>query len=262
MTMAGDDAPVTPANGEPTIVKQSMMRAWQFGYATAIGVAAGFQCRKTLFSQTVTAEKIHHVGHAVARHLMPHGQGGAIFTRGHVDLRFVARGQPDGLAEMVRVKMSDHNPAHAPPLGRQDVRPTGARGVVAEAGVDQREVLPVVEQPQVDVVERVEREWHTHPRYTVRNAHRLTRSGNVGKGIFDRGMLHGSSPERRRPAWAGDCGAVKDGNGETRETAAAIQAQPPMVTAMVGNGSKWHTVRMWMRCVDQDRFIAAHPASG
>src|SRR5690554_7728985 len=59
MAMTDNDAPVTPANGEPTLVKQSMMRARQFGYAMAIGVAAGFQCLKTLFSQTVTAEIIH-----------------------------------------------------------------------------------------------------------------------------------------------------------------------------------------------------------
>jgi hypothetical protein len=98
-----------------------------------------------------------------------------------------ALGQPSGVAHVVGMKVRDDHlrDRTTTQVSGEDLLPQGADVGQAHAGVDDRPPRPVLEQPQVDVIE-LEGQRHPEPRHTGRDFDRRTGSGRLGPRIFDR----------------------------------------------------------------------------
>jgi hypothetical protein len=124
---------------------------------------------------------------------------GKVFGFGHEQRRSIARGQPGGEAEVVRVEVGDHHAGDAPPVGRQHLLPDGLCFGRAEAGIHDHHVVAVIEQPQVDVVQR-KRQRHAQPGDTGRNRQWLRGGGDVFKRVVEAHGGHFRSVQDW-PAW-------------------------------------------------------------
>ena len=108
------------------------------------------------------------------------------FRLRHPQRRIPALGQPAGLADMIGVKMRDQDARHRAAIqrGGEHALPQGAGLLAADAGIDDGPALAILQQPEVDVVQR-EGQRHAQPVHAVSHAHRRAALGQLAEPIVD-----------------------------------------------------------------------------
>jgi hypothetical protein len=124
----------------------------------------------------------------VTADLVPDGMGRQVLAERHQQGRPGQFLQPGGETEVIGVEMGDDDARDAPATRRrrqprQDLLPAVLDRIQREAGVDDHPAVVVLEQPEVDVVER-EGQRHPQPVDTGRNLESLAGSGRGGKRII------------------------------------------------------------------------------
>src|SRR5712691_922439 len=183
MTVPHDDSPVAPADAMRLPVHQPPVCGGEARHPAAV-VGAALLHQLELFSgESVAHEHRHHVVEAETRAPFAHRVRGEILRLRHPEFGAAALGQPRGETRMVRMMVrDDETPDRAPrDAFCEDALPQRARGVVADAAVDECPALAVFEQPEVDVVER-KRQRHAQPVHAGRD-------------------LQGFAGRRRRGVW-------------------------------------------------------------
>jgi hypothetical protein len=97
---------------------------------------------------------------------------------------WIARGEPGGETDVVGVVVGDHDPPQWAAVCGEHRVPGFARLVAGEAAVDDGDRIAVVEQPQVDVVER-KRKAHAHPAHARGDGDGLAVCGQAVERILE-----------------------------------------------------------------------------
>ncbi len=134
---------------------QAAERAWQVGHHPQIAVPVGQQLRRGGAVQAMPPVEAA-IGLSVqALRIKADGEAGQVLGPAHQQRRIQPAAQPTRHADVVRVVMGGDHLGHRARLQRagQQLLPNSLRRGVAEAGVDDRDAQPVLDQVNVDVVQ-------------------------------------------------------------------------------------------------------------
>ena len=178
MAFADNDAPFAPADHDRHAVTEPMIGRRHRRDAAAIArMAPGEKIAVGLVEPRPPREAACRRG-IIRRPLAGHHAGVQPLLLGDPQGRVPALGEPAGEPDMVRMIMCDDDPADwaaGEALG-EDPLPRFLGFRQGEAAIDDRPARPVVEQPQIDVVER-EGQLHAQPQHAGRDRDQLARRG-------------------------------------------------------------------------------------
>src|SRR6266705_512592 len=189
MAVSHDDLPIAAADAMRLPVHQAPVAGGKAGHPAAI-IGAALLHQLELFSgESVAHEHRHRVVEAETRASLAHRVRGEILGLRHPEFGAGALGQPRGETRVIGMMVRDDEaPDRAPrDASGEDALPQRARGVVADAAVDECPALAIFEQPEVDVVER-KRQRHAQPVHAGRDLQGLAGRWRSGVRILQDGF--------------------------------------------------------------------------
>ena len=183
MAVADDRAPPVFSNQHIVSVDDAAIGVREFRHQLGVAVAAARHRLRPLVIEPVLVEHREHGLGGIAGRALAHRVRRQVFPLRRPELHAEAPAQPVRIAGMVGVVMRED---HAPdvPEALEELVPQRARLGVADAGVDDGPTALLLQQPEIDMVER-ERQRHAEPVDARRDFDGFARRRRLGPWILE-----------------------------------------------------------------------------
>ena len=184
-----DHFPLAPADWEPVAVHHAAVALRNRGHAAGVSLALARALRNRRGIEAVAHEEVDRVVGVEAAEVVVRRVGREIFRGRHPEGRAGTLDEPGGAADVIGMVVRDDDVLHrlAGERAREMHLPQVPRRLHAEARVDERPAVAVLEKPQVDVVER-ERQRHAQPVHARGDLDRLRGRGRRRLGVLEQGL--------------------------------------------------------------------------